>query len=138
MKHPFFVAALFVVGAGAVGQGQVKTAATPGQPSLSGRETFEVHCAACHGRDGKGDGPYASVLKAKPANLTTLAQRNGGRFPLDRVRALVAGLPTRLPAHGTGEMPVWGPIFQALDASDKTAETRIQNLVAYVQSIQAK
>jgi hypothetical protein len=35
-------------------------------------------------------------------------------------------------------MPVWGPIFRALDPNDATVAVRIANLVAFVESIQAK
>jgi hypothetical protein len=35
-------------------------------------------------------------------------------------------------------MPVWGPIFQALDSSDERARARIENVIAYLMSIQAK
>ena len=35
-------------------------------------------------------------------------------------------------------MPVWGPIFQSLDPSDTIAQARIDNVVAYINSIQVK
>ena len=35
-------------------------------------------------------------------------------------------------------MPVWGPIFRALDPKDSLAAIRIANLVTYVESIQVK
>jgi hypothetical protein len=47
-----------------------------------------------------------------------------------------ASLPT--PAHGSLEMPVWGPIFRSLDPNDKLVSVRIANVVAYVQSLQVK
>jgi len=84
------------------------------------------------------DGPVAAALKTKPANLTRLASINGGQFPRDRVRAFVAQGRTDTPSHGAPDMPVWGPIFQVLDPSDTVAQTRINNVVAYIQSIQAK
>jgi len=33
-------------------------------------------------------------------------------------------------------MPVWGPIFRALDANDKANRVRLANLVRYLESIQ--
>ena len=42
------------------------------------------------------------------------------------------------PAHGSGEMPVWGPLFRALDPDDTRARTRISAIVGYVESLQGK
>ena len=57
--------------------------------SLGGSESYGFYCAPCHGRSGKGDGPVASALRTHPADLTTLAERNGGAFPRERVYAYV-------------------------------------------------
>jgi mono/diheme cytochrome c family protein len=108
------------------------------QPPLSGRETFGFYCASCHGRDGSGGGPAAAALKVMPANLTTLAATNGGVFPRERVHASITHGVSTSPAHGSATMPVWGPIFQALDPSDKTAAARIDNLVTYIGSLQRR
>jgi mono/diheme cytochrome c family protein len=108
------------------------------QPSISGRDTFRYYCASCHGRDARGDGPVASALTTRPANLTKLAANNHGQFPIDRVRAFIAEGGPDLPAHGSPDMPVWGPIFQSLDPSDPVARARIDNVVAYLKSIQTK
>ncbi|MFN3286239.1 MAG: c-type cytochrome [bacterium] len=35
----------------------------------SGRRLYEAYCAACHGRQGAGDGPAAAALARKPADL---------------------------------------------------------------------
>jgi mono/diheme cytochrome c family protein len=107
--------------------------------SLSGRDLFEFYCAACHGRNGKGDGPVAPALKTKPADLTTIASRNGGTFPSHRVESFVAGdTEVPQPAHGTRAMPVWGPIFRSLDPNDTRTKVRISNLVAYIQAMQSE
>jgi mono/diheme cytochrome c family protein len=104
---------------------------------MDGRDLFEFYCATCHGRDGRGRGPTASALKTPPADLTKIAARNGGTFPRARVAGLVTGddvLGT--PAHGSREMPVWGPIFHALDSSETVNKVRIANIVDHLQSIQ--
>ena len=41
-------------------------------------------------------------------------------------------------AHGSRDMPVWGPIFRSLDSSDARNRVRIANIVDYVASIQTK
>ena len=107
-------------------------------PSMSGDDLFRFYCASCHGREGKGDGPIAPALVQPPADLTTIARRNGGRFPSDRVERFVTGDREPTLAHGPGTMPVWGPIFQALDPQDRLNRIRIANVVAFIESIQAK
>jgi hypothetical protein len=42
-------------------------------------------------------------------------------------------------AHGSSEMPVWGPIFQYLENYNEAAvRQRIKNLCDYLESIQEK
>ena len=107
--------------------------------SVAGQDLFEFYCASCHGRDAKGNGGVAPALKVPPPDLTTLAQRNRGTFPAARVEGVLKG-DKRLsaPAHGASDMPVWGPIFKGLDSRDEVNEQRIENLVKYIESIQAK
>jgi mono/diheme cytochrome c family protein len=107
-------------------------------PSLYGGDLYRFYCASCHGREGKGDGPVASALNRRPADLTIIAKRNGGRFPADRVERFVTGDREPTVAHGSAEMPVWGPIFQALDPQETLNRIRIANVVAYIESIQLK
>jgi hypothetical protein len=105
--------------------------------STYGRDLFEFYCATCHGRDARGGGPAAAALRTPPPDLTMTAARNGGVFPKTRVEALVAG-ERDLPAHGSREMPVWGPIFGALDQNDRMNRVRLANIVDYIASIQTK
>ncbi len=106
--------------------------------STSGAQMYKEYCAVCHGKDGKGDGPAASELKTRPPNLTDLTKRYGGKFPGYHVAAVLQfGVET--PAHGTAEMPVWGPLLQSLNRlSSAEAKQRIANLTAYIKSLQAK
>jgi len=134
------MAAGFVIATAAAGAGgqrsTVDISPSLANPSLVGADTYAFYCAPCHGKDGKGRGPVAEALKALPADLTTLAARNGGAFPKDRVRAFVTAGDRAIPAHGSPAMPVWGPTFSALDANDKVVSVRIFNVVAYLESIQ--
>ena len=57
----------------------VKREAAPLTSPASGKEMFTSYCASCHGKDAKGNGPAANALKQLPADLTTLATRNGGK-----------------------------------------------------------
>jgi hypothetical protein len=107
-------------------------------PSLVGSDNFNAYCAPCHGRDGTGAGPVASALKTRPADLTRLAQRAGGIFPAARVEAFVTTGGPEVTAHGSSDMPIWGPTFMALEPSDKRVKVRIANLVQYVETLQAR
>lgn len=101
----------------------------------SGAQLYKNYCAACHGREGKGDGPVVEFLKVPPADLSTLAQRNDGKYPADRVaETLRSGTDTS--AHGTSDMPIWGPVFQAKGKG--VAQMRIRKLTAFVESLQQK
>lgn len=106
--------------------------------SVKGTDLFRAHCAACHGAGGKGDGPAASALRKKPADLTILAKNNGGKFPAERVRKFISGDEATTDSHGSREMPVWGPIFHQIENDQDFGNVRLQNLVKYLESIQQK
>jgi hypothetical protein len=57
----------------------------------AGKIEYETGCAPCHGVDGKGRGPVAAGLTAKPADLTVLAKKNNGVFPLSSVYDTIYG-----------------------------------------------
>jgi len=102
----------------------------------SGKQMYRDYCAACHGSNGKGRGPVASSLNKRLPDLTTLAKRHGGSFPTEYVRNVLRFGPG-FSAHGSADMPVWGPIFQYLDNYNEAAvRQRIQNLCEYLKSIQ--
>lgn len=132
------------------------TATTPEGGSLTGPATpeelsvakgdFMTYCSACHGTDAKGTGPVAMELKTRPADLTRIAQRNGGKFDREAVYKTIEGLD--MPAsHGSAEMPVWGAWFvhQAVgegvlldDARTAASQAtkRINNLVKFLETLQ--
>jgi mono/diheme cytochrome c family protein len=117
---------------------QVKHEAAPLTSPASGKEMFLSYCASCHGKDAKGNGPAAASLKSLPADLTTLAKRNGGKYPLDRVTSVLRGQATVVP-HGDQEMPVWGPVFWRMSQGhEEQVQQRIANLNRYIESLQAK
>jgi mono/diheme cytochrome c family protein len=134
------IVAVFAVGTSiAPNAGQPPANNPPVILPLYGRGLFEMYCATCHGMDAKGKGPAAPALKARPADLTTIARRNGGTFPKARIETVVTvGDPGAVPAHGSRAMPIWGPIFRAVDPSDAAIRTRILNIVEYVESLQVK
>ena len=116
----------------------VVTVPAPHTSAASGKEMYLAYCAACHGKEGKGDGPVASQLKVPPGDLTSLSKRNGGKFPSVQVVSAITGRPG-VPAHGSEEMPVWGPIFMAMGHQHESeARLRVANLADYLKSLQQK
>jgi len=135
------VLALLVTSVSAVNQEQPKTikhtAAKLTSPA-SGKEMYVSYCAVCHGENGKGQGPAADALKMPPSDLTMLAQKNGGKFPAMQVSSAIRG-DSKVGAHGSKEMPIWGPVFwQMAQGHTGDYEQRISNLTKYVESLQGK
>jgi len=116
---------------------KVKTvSAIPTSPA-SGKEMFNAYCASCHGVDAKGDGPAAGALKKQPADLTMLARNSGGKYPAMRVMSTIQG--GTQTAHGSKEMPVWGPVLLSVSNNrPSTVAQRISNLTGYIESLQTK
>jgi mono/diheme cytochrome c family protein len=112
---------------------RIEQAPIPRIDPSDGKEMFTAYCTPCHGKEGRGDGPAAAALKRVPADLTTLAARNGGKFPDVRVKRYIEGL-DEVPAHGTRDMPIWGPLFRSL--SRDTANMRVEALTVHLRSIQ--
>jgi len=106
--------------------------------AASGEEMYKQYCAVCHGKFGKGDGPAASALKEAPSDLTTLANRHKAKYPDDYV-ASVLRFGVKAPAHGTSEMPIWGPLFSSVSGSDTSVvQLRIANVNRYLKDLQGK
>ncbi|HTW30479.1 MAG TPA: cytochrome c [Candidatus Sulfotelmatobacter sp.] len=107
-------------------------------PSNSGEAMFQSYCAVCHGRDGKGNGPAASAMKTAPTDLTVLAKDANGKYPAAHVAAVIRGQATTA-SHGSKDMPVWGPLFSSISQGHESeVQQRTSNLVAYIESLQAK
>ena len=104
--------------------------------STKGADLFRAYCASCHGTNGQGHGPAAAALRATVPDLTLIARRNGGEFPVERVRRIITGDHV-LASHGSREMPVWGPIFHQVEADIDRGNVRMENLIKYLESIQA-
>ena len=105
--------------------------------SLSGSDLFQAYCASCHGLDARGTGPIAPVLRTKVPDLTLLTRNYHGQFPTAYVRQVILG-DSVLQAHGTREMPIWGPIFHQIEYDQDLGNVRLDNLVKYLESIQEK
>lgn len=116
----------------------VTVAAQTPTARYSGNDDFHVYCSSCHGGEARGDGMIAKSLKKRPADLTQLSRRNGGVFPDDKVFKIIDG--RKGGAHTDSDMPAWGEVFAKASesASDETAAERIEILVRYLETLQAK
>jgi mono/diheme cytochrome c family protein len=104
----------------------------------SGALLFRTYCASCHGSDARGAGPAATALRTIPPNLATLARRNGGVFPSERVTQIIHG--GRISSHGDRDMPVWGDAFKRAPGglSAEAVKARIDAITAYLEGIQER
>jgi len=77
-------------------------------------------------------------MKTPPTDLTTLAQKSGGKYPAAHVASVIRGQAS-LPSHGSQDMPVWGPLFSSISQGHEAqVQQRVTNLVKYIQTLQAK
>ena len=110
----------------------------------AGKKEYERSCELCHGVTGKGDGPYASKLVIKPADLTLLAESNNGHIPITSLYRMIDGSDDIL-VHGSRRMPIWGFRYQSESISNlnhDNAQTfvrgRIFELLIYLDTLQIK
>lgn len=117
------------------------TAAAQEMEVVAGGELeYQNYCAVCHGVDAKGQGIMSKFLNVRPADLTQLATKNGGRFPFWQVYRVIDGR-QEISGHGTRDMPIWGDRFRAQaggndPGSRAQAAGRLLGLVFYLQHIQ--
>lgn len=111
-----------------------------------GKIEYEQSCATCHGMDGKGKGSIAQTFQLTVPDITTLAKRNGGVFPVSRVYDVIDGR-EEVKAHGSREMPIWGKYYSLTAAPryddyaynpEAAVRGRILALTDYLHRLQQK
>jgi mono/diheme cytochrome c family protein len=120
------------------GKPEIKNVPATYTSPTSGRQMYDAYCASCHGQGGNGNGPAAPALKTPPTDLTQLAAKNAGTFPDAHVVQVIKG-DSMMAAHGSKEMPVWGPVFLNLAQHDQAQmQLRVRNLTKYIALMQQK
>lgn len=116
----------------------LKKVPAPYTSPADGGEMYQAYCASCHGADGRGHGVVAPYLKQALTDLTRLAKQNQGVFPAAKVAAVIRG-EAGLGAHGSREMPVWGPVFRSFDGrQDAVVQQRIAALTRHLEGLQVR
>lgn len=78
MKHFILLATFLLMG-------------TSPETPMRGQMLFMENCIACHGAEGRGDGPLAAGLTTPPADLTRIAARRDGVWPMLEVMSILDG-----------------------------------------------
>lgn len=86
------------------------------QQSPGPAELFRRQCAACHGKKGEGDGPAASAMNPRPADLTD-AERIGDLSDEELIEVLT---------KGRSAMPSFGSLLEV---------DQIRAMVAYIREL---
>lgn len=120
--------------------GTLLAACAPEPAPSPGEQAYQDYCAICHGTRALGDGPMASEMKVPPPDLTLIASRNSGVFPLRAVADTVYGYSGK---HDADLMPEFSPLLDGPDvAVPKAGETyevmpmRLAEVVTYLESLQ--
>ena len=130
------VASLFLAAGSAAQEKKLKITPVKPMSGASGAENYKAYCASCHGLTGKGDGPAIAALKAPPKDLGLLASAHKGKYPADYVLAVLNGKAS-VAAHGSQEMPVWGPVFMSFE-KESEMRLRLNTLVDHIGTLQKK
>lgn len=91
------------------------------QETTEGRKLYLTYCSGCHGLSGKGDGPGARTLSAKPADHTLAAMRDHGDQYLADIISKGGATVGKSPL-----MPAWGSVLN---------EPQISAIVRYIRSL---
>ena len=107
----------------------------------SGKQMYLQYCSSCHGKEGKGDGTVSRDLKVRVPDLTGLAKKHKGIYPLDDVMATIDGR-RLVRGHGDRNMPVWGESFHSESEGKKYPELttllKAKIIAEYVATLQKK
>ncbi len=99
----------------------------------AGRQLFETNCVACHGATGTGDGPAAPSLATAPADLTRIAARRNGVWPVLEVMSIIDGYTrTTTPREG---MPIIGSLSEGPSVAFDSGNGQVTQVPARLLAI---
>jgi mono/diheme cytochrome c family protein len=90
--------------------------AAPGD-TVKGKAIYEKHCVACHGPQGKGDGPTGKVLVPPAADFTSAASKK--KSDADLLKIIENGKPPTAMVAWKGQL----------------SDQDIQHVLAYVKTL---
>lgn len=107
----------------------------------TGRMLYLQNCASCHGDTGRGDGPAASGLGTTPADLTQIAARRDGVWPMLEIMSIIDGYSRRtLPRE---DMPIFDSFlggdmigFDTGNGVITPMPTKLIEMVNYLETLQ--
>lgn len=107
-----------------------------------GQGLYNQYCMSCHGDSGKGDGPLKEYLTLPPADLTQLARKNDGAYPMLKVLHIIDGR-TGVRTH-VSQMPTFGDVFTSESGAPAPRELqdviatrgRILSIAMYIETLQ--
>lgn len=106
-----------------------------------GESLFLENCVSCHGLNGHGDGPNAKGLGTVPADLTKIAARRDGVWPMLEVMSIIDGYSRNtLPRE---DMPVFESFldndmveFDTGNGVDILVPSKLIEIVSYLETLQ--
>ncbi len=122
------------------------TAALIAAPAMAEEDTpgaaeYRRSCLACHGAGARGDGPLAAIMTVPVPDLTQIAARREGTFPVQDVFMIIDGR-TEIRGHGY-PMPVWGTRYREEAGerygpygAERVVRARILELTYYLHGLQ--
>ncbi|WP_188129994.1 c-type cytochrome [Roseovarius litoreus] len=87
MKYSFISLGLLLLGCA--------PSTTPDVSREAGKAVFSDNCSICHGTDANGAGPWAASLETPPVDLTKIADRRDGVWPMLEVMSIIDGYSKR-------------------------------------------
>ncbi|QQA41302.1 c-type cytochrome [Pelagovum pacificum] len=119
----------------------IPLAACAPEPQVDGAMLFQQDCAACHGADAMGDGPFGHQLIRQPPDLTRLTERAGGTFPRNYVMSVIDGyhrdasFSAAMPEFGASDL---GPmiVVEEEPGIGTPVPARLWALADYLESVQ--
>ncbi len=106
-----------------------------------GQMLYMENCASCHGVTGRGDGPSATDLMTPPADLTKIAARRDGIWPMLEVMSIIDGYSRSTLQRD--EMPIFDDFlgggmtdFDTGNGLRTPVQTNLIKMVDYLEKLQ--